>query len=246
MPAFYFPFLAFFLGIVFASVYSSGVYDGMFLVLLALLAGIFSYLQKEKKIALLSLVLVSFGLGMARLNMENVHDTSLDAFAGKAVTLQGTIVDEPDMRRDSMRLILKLDNNPKKILVTVDRLGGFRYGDQVRISGKLKYPENFNGQNGHLFDYASYLAKDDVYYEMYYPKISRTGVHKGNFLKEKLFDAKEKFLIAIGLGVPEPESSLLAGILLGAKHSHDPPITPNCYSPSRRFHMVRNRYVPTS
>ena len=50
----------------------------------------------------------------------------------------------------------------------------FEYGDAVVVYGRVERPENFEAdmdEPGRPFDYVSYLAKDDIFYQMFYPKI---------------------------------------------------------------------------
>ena len=55
----------------------------------------------------------------------------------------------------------------EKILVVAPRYPETAYGDTVRVTGILKRPENFSG-----FDYAGYLAKDDIYFTMNYADVA--------------------------------------------------------------------------
>ena len=77
-----------------------------------------------------------------------------------------------------------------------------------------KKPENFGTNN---FDWPAYLAKDAIYYEMFYPRTEFVSAGNGFWLKEKLFSLKEKFLSAIAKVVPEPHSAFLGGITIGAR-----------------------------
>ena len=69
------------------------------------------------------------------------------------------------------------------------------------------------------FDYVSYLAKDDIFYEIAFPKVELLSQGNGNFIKTKLYDFKNKFIDNFSQSIPEPHSSLLSGLLLGAKQS---------------------------
>lgn len=67
------------------------------------------------------------------------------------------------------------------------------------------------------FDYVNFLKKDNIFYEIKKPKILFLEKHRGNYIKEKLFIFKKIITNQIKKILPEPESSLLAGILIGAK-----------------------------
>jgi competence protein ComEC len=69
------------------------------------------------------------------------------------------------------------------------------------------------------------LAKDEIYYQFLNPKINLIGEGEGSYVQEKLFDFKNSFLEKISLVIREPESSLMGGIILGAKSSLDKDLT---------------------
>lgn len=133
---------------------------------------------------------------------------------GEKIVLSGFIDDEPDERENYTRLIFK-DSGEVKILLYAFRYPEFRYGDTVEISGILGKPKNFDSE----FDWTAYLAKDDIFFEMFYPKIEYVSSGHGSWLKRQLFGVKEKFLESISRHIPEPHASLLGGLTVGARRS---------------------------
>jgi competence protein ComEC len=85
------------------------------------------------------------------------------------------------------------------------------------VEGKLALPKNFESENGVEFDYVNYLGKENIRYEIFRPKI--TFIESQRSLKGSLFDLKNKFIDSIGKFVPDPDSSLIAGVLFGSKQS---------------------------
>jgi competence protein ComEC len=148
---------------------------------------------------------------------------ALEYEVGKKVSLKGIIIDEPDRRENSTRLIVGLKDLEKagraRLLITAERYSNWQYGDEISFTGKLQKPENFATDSGREFDYVSYLAKDDIRYEMIYPKITLIAHGKAGFVRDKLLKIKNAFTKSIESSIPEPESSLLGGLLLGSKHS---------------------------
>ncbi|HBB44169.1 MAG TPA: hypothetical protein DCZ83_02135, partial [Candidatus Yonathbacteria bacterium] len=69
------------------------------------------------------------------------------------------------------------------------------------------------------FDYRSYLAKDGIFYQMYFPEVTIISHGNGNVIREKLFTFKSWLIKNISQRIPEPEASLASGITLGAKQS---------------------------
>jgi competence protein ComEC len=104
------------------------------------------------------------------------------------------------------------------ILLINDRFPEFRYGDQVKVTGQLDLPKNFESENGVEFDYVSYLAKDQIHFLLYRPTITKTG-EAPNFILNKLYLFKKILIKNIERVVPEPNSALLAGIIFGTKQS---------------------------
>ncbi|MBU4536449.1 ComEC family competence protein [Patescibacteria group bacterium] len=106
-----------------------------------------------------------------------------------------------------------------RILLTVPQYPQYGYGDEIKVTGLLDIPKNFKTENGKTFDYINYLAKDKIFYVMYFPKTEFLSTGKGNIIKEKLFLLKNSFLFRVQKTIPEPQVSLLGGLLLGVKQS---------------------------
>ncbi len=187
--------------------------------------------KKETKLLFLSIIFVALGLGAARLHFDdlNLDLKSTDGFIGKEVVVKGIISDEPDKRESGVRLTARMEeissggqvlkDNLPKATISVDFYPEWRYGDYVEFTGVLKKPKNFKTESGREFNYVSYLAKDGIYYEIARPRLKLIERGRGNFVKEALFSVKKSFMEKISKVVPEPEASLLGGLLLGAKES---------------------------
>jgi competence protein ComEC len=88
------------------------------------------------------------------------------------------------------------------------------------ISGKLERPKNFTPETTNIkFDYVSYLAKDKIHFLIYQPEITKLKEGQGNRMIATLYLLKNKFIENINAAIPEPNSSLLNGVILGAKQS---------------------------
>ena len=87
------------------------------------------------------------------------------------------------------------------------------------MSGYLKKPENFQSESGREFNYINFLKKDNIFYVIDWAKIEKTGEGSGNFIKRNLFKLKRSFLDRTKKFLPEPHSSFLGGLILGAKDS---------------------------
>ncbi len=184
----------------------------------------------KKTIFLASFFIFAFALGMLRYEIKDLpnRDLMLDKNLGQKVIVEGVVSEEPDKRENGVKLTLSFQNiiNKGKPLpvkakgiMTTDFYPEYRYGDFLRIEGKLQKPKSFQNENGKSFDYVSYLAKDDIFYEIAFPKIQLLSSGNGNFIKTQLYNFKNKFISNFSQSIPEPHSSLLSGLLLGAKQS---------------------------
>lgn len=193
-------------------------WGGALTTLVGLLALCFFLLRFTKP--LLAVFLFAAAVGMLRYDFADQAGPqhAFDAHLGAAVTIQGVVQSEPDLREASTHLVIEADKT--KILLIVNREPAFAYGDKIEAQGILKRPENFTDElTLRKVDYASYLAKDDIYYEMIRPKVTLIAHGEGNWLLEKLFVFKNAFLANIGRVIPEPHAALLGGLVVGAKHS---------------------------
>lgn len=186
-----------------------------FFVFLGIALGIINFLFERKKLALLiAIFLIAVGLGTARYELKDIKSTAiLDQKIGQKIMFEGIIIDEPDERENYTRYIVEADS--AKILVYFYHYPEFHYGDEIKLNGILKRPKNFSEE----FDWQTYLAKDDIYFEMFYPMAEKISEGKGGAIREFLFKAKERYLSALAKALPEPHSAFMAGLTVGAKKS---------------------------
>ncbi|HJS20394.1 MAG TPA: ComEC/Rec2 family competence protein, partial [Anaerolineales bacterium] len=96
------------------------------------------------------------------------------------------------------------------LLVRASNNQEFHYGDIVRLRGKVRTPpENED------FSYRDYLAARHIHSYMSSAEVTVLPGKGGNPFSRALYAFKEKSLENIYRLFPDPESSLLAGILLG-------------------------------
>ena len=194
----------------------------LFFVFLGLVFGIVHYRHRTSIVSAggvfltIALFFTAFGLGQLRYQQADLsgRQSNLQNKAGQRVSLVGIVSDEPEQKENYNRLVLEDEKSESKILVYLPTYPQYKYGDKLKITGILKKPENFNN-----FNWIDYLAKDDIYYEMFYPQTEFISAGNGFWLKEKLFGLKAKFLSAISKVVPEPHSAFLGGITIGARES---------------------------
>ena len=133
--------------------------------------------------------------------------------------ITGTLVEPPDYRDKYTNLRLevsKVDTGDTElsvnglILVRVSPNQTFAYGDILRLRGKLKTPpENED------FSYRDYLAAKGIHSYMTSAEVTVLPGKGGNPVLAAVYAFKQKSLENIYRMFPDPESSLMAGILLG-------------------------------
>jgi len=174
----------------------------------------------RRVILLISIFLATGGLGILRFHSHDLtlsHRTAvLSPQIGQTVTFEGLISEDPETRERNIKLVLQLENNVK-VLITTEPYVEYKYGDRLRVVGKLTFPQNFTTETGKIFDYVNYLKKDGVLFEMRYPEIKITSREQGGKIKSALFKIKHSFSKNLSAVVPEPESALSEGLILGGK-----------------------------
>ena len=167
-----------------------------------------------------NLVIVGFCLlflvaGIWRHQLAEIQSTKSKIRNEETVTLIGVVVSEPDIRERSQRLTIKTEQS--KILLTTWRYPEYKYGDKLRITGKLERPaEDIND-----FNYRDYLKKDGIYSIMSWPAIEllRRGDYQGltPAIYGKILEFKQKLRESVYQNLSPPQSSILAAMILGDK-----------------------------
>ena len=215
----YISIVLFALGIIFEEIFIIGWSVGIFVGFLTL--AVYLVLQKEKKYwaKVVLIVGLSFCIGFIRLSLVDISpDQSLIQKVGEKISLTTRIAEEPDRRDVSVRYVVSSHESKSKILLVANRFPEFQYGDKIKVEGKLALPKNFVGDMGVEFDYISYLSKDNIHFIIYQPQINLLESSKAG-LFASLYQLKNIFIAKISNVVPEPNASLLSGMLFGAKQS---------------------------
>jgi competence protein ComEC len=103
------------------------------------------------------------------------------------------------------------------VLVRADRFTHVAYGDRIRATGKIELPKPFETDTGRTFNYPMYLRAHGVTHTMSFAKVEVVAHGEGNWVIEQLLALKHWFIEGIEKALPEPESALLAGLLIGEK-----------------------------
>ncbi len=193
----------------------------LMLVLLATASALL--LRRDRQLRLLPLCVLATLLGMLR--MEATSTVGPDALAHYNdqgwQTFTGTIVDEPDVRDRQVNLRVEVEarlasgrTQPVRgtALVQAPRYGDYAYGERIRFSGTPLTPPEFDD-----FSYQDYLARRGILTLVPNAQVTIIEGGHGNPLLGALFALKGQAQTLIAGAIPEPEASLLTGILLGVE-----------------------------
>jgi competence protein ComEC len=169
------------------------------------------------------ILLFAFFLGAARyqINVPRFNAFHIAFYNDREYDLliTGYITEPPDYRDTYTNLrveVEKVDTGDGDldanglILVRAPSNQTFEYGQRIRLRGRLRTPpENED------FSYRDYLAAKNIHSYMTSPVITILPGKGGNPLLDALYAFKQRSFDNIYRLFPDPESSLLAGILLG-------------------------------
>jgi competence protein ComEC len=157
------------------------------------------------------------------------------------VRLKGIVSRQPEERDRNTRIRLEteyIDLNGEwqeisgTVMLYTERYPQYSYGDRLELNGELLAPASFDD-----FDYAAYLARQDIFSVMYYPKTLFISSGGGQPLLDLIFQARQRLAEALGASLPEPHAALAQGMLLGIR-SHIPEEVSNRFNISGISHIL--------
>jgi competence protein ComEC len=190
--------------------------------------------RKQANFRKLFILLIMVGIGGTRFQLSsNVLDQNQIAWyndSGAHATIRGTIIKPPDVRDTYIGLRIEVDkircgdettSSPVEgqILVRTSRFEEWRYGDYVMIKGFLETPPEFE-----TFSYREYLAREGIYSLVSNAHVKLLSSGHGNPLLSAIYALRRRALSTIQTLFPDPEASLLAGILVGMESSIHPEV----------------------
>ncbi|RME87787.1 MAG: ComEC/Rec2 family competence protein [Anaerolineae bacterium] len=179
-------------------------------------------LLRSGRLFLPALMLLFFGAARYQSTIPTVNPHFIAWYADRDYDLliTGTLVEPPDYRDTYTNLRLRVEEVDTGneaplaveglILARVDPNRPFHYGDRLRLRGRLMTPPE-----GEEFSYREYLAHKGIHAYMPSAEATLLPGRGGNAFLSAVYAAKEHALITLYQLYPDPEASLLAGILLG-------------------------------
>jgi len=120
------------------------------------------------------------------------------------------------------------------VRISVNRLDFFSYGDRMRVSCTLTFPEN-GAKDG--FDARMFFAKERVGYVCERADMEKLSGKGGNFVYRNLFDIRHRMESSLRRFLPEPGAGLAIGMLFGGSNnlSHE---TADMFAKTSMTHIV--------
>ncbi|MSR70767.1 ComEC family competence protein [Candidatus Kaiserbacteria bacterium] len=167
------------------------------------------------------LLLVGVALGARVWIVLTADEQPFTATLDRTAVVAGRVADDPDRRATSVRVFFVVDTLNTKpahgtLLVALPPGTGVSYGDRLEVRGLVELAGAFETQGGRQFDYKNYLRVRGVSAVMQRATL-RLSTPAGFSILGTLFDLKHAFEKSLERSIPEPQVSLLEGILLGER-----------------------------
>jgi competence protein ComEC len=175
------------------------------------------------RLGALCVLMLALGAGRFLLTVPHFDATSLATYNDAGwVTVEGVVVGEPDEREGFTNLRTKVqhltlpDGTSLAVeglaLVKADRYPRRRYGDRIQVEGLLEVPPVLEE-----FSYRDYLARQGIHSIIDRARITLVAENEASPILYHLFAFKGYAQSTIADILPEPQASLLTGILLGVE-----------------------------
>ncbi|MEJ2707003.1 MAG: ComEC/Rec2 family competence protein [Anaerolineales bacterium] len=175
-------------------------------------------------------------LGAGALRFQSIqpefNPTYIGWYAGREeiYVVEGVLQSPPDERDTHTQLsvaALRLHRKQETrftpvqgmILALVPAGDNWRYGDLVRLEGQIAIPPE-----NEEFSYRDYLSRQGIHAYLPNGQARLLGHGYGNTLKGGIYALRRRFLNTVYQLWPDPEASLLAGILLGVESGIPQPV----------------------
>ncbi|MCJ7739099.1 MAG: ComEC/Rec2 family competence protein, partial [Anaerolineae bacterium] len=173
-------------------------------------------------------MLIALSLGAGRLLLAQPGSAQAESAQAHVVAyvdsgdieLEGVVVADPDRRAMDTRLQIAaveigaagkaVRNVGGQILLIVPAYTDVKYGDRIRVSGSLTLPPIYD-----TFSYRDYLARQGIYALLRSDYVDVVASHQANPVLDRLLQFRTRAHSVAQTLLPEPQGSLLAGILLG-------------------------------
>jgi len=174
-----------------------------------------SFIFNRPIIRIFSISAIFFLCGFLLFSYTNTKLNNLLLPFNQKIEFSGIISSYPNIDGNSQTFFLRTTDfgSAKKIYVSTSAFPNYSYGDKIKIKTTITKPTNISN-----FDWISYLKRfGTVATTANSPQVTLISTDGGNKFLKKLYAGRKSFEIAVQRTLPEPESSLAIGILIGSK-----------------------------
>jgi competence protein ComEC len=174
---------------------------------------------KIKMVRYILLIIFVVLLAMLRVQMVTPQDSPkwINHYIGRGVNITGRIIEVPKSSGKSQQIKLKIEGINGNIQIICGQFPEYQFGDTLQVEGKLTDLSSESEQ------YRGFFKSQEIYGFMNFPKIyvldakypySRDWYFR---LRKPLLGVRIKYENIFARILPEPQSGLMSGILLGSK-----------------------------
>lgn len=179
--------------------------------------------RHKRWLRLLLFLALAASLGMLRWGLARPGPQALLAYTGQTVELAGTVVGEGEVQGKGLAFPFEVEalrlageewrEEEGTVLVQGERFLEVGYGDRLVLKGKLVRP-----QSSGPFSYRDYLARQDICALFQKAQVVEQRSDSGGFWGARLlYGLRSWARHRLESLLPEPQASLLVGILLGTR-----------------------------
>lgn len=190
------------------------------------------WLRQQEQTRLWLVGLVGLGLGGARYlwAVPTITENHVAYYNGTTLFLTGLVIDEPDVRDQSVNLRVAAESLTLAdgttlpvegtVLVRTARFPVIAYGSRIEVNGRLETPPE-----DPEFSYKAYLARQGIHSLIALPAIRIIAEGQGSPIYHAIFAFKSRAQATIARLIPDPQAALLTGILLGDDNGIPPDLS---------------------
>jgi competence protein ComEC len=141
-----------------------------------------AYLRRSRWLARVTIALAWTACGMWTVAIHNKGSRpEIDAGPKETLILEGCVVDPPVFSQDRAQFTLELSPHARaRVTIPLDAgesPPALDYGEHIEIDARIRPPHNYN--NPGAFDYAAYLAHQDIYWTAVMARRTEPRILKG-------------------------------------------------------------------
>ena len=196
-------------GIFFGNLISLPYY--YFLILVSFLIFLAVIYFRKKIVLLIIICLIGLCLGSANFRYFDQKEQNKKVIYNQ--TQEIGIKVETSLSKGSYQQVIG-DYKNTKILIQANLYPTYHYGDVLKITGKIEDPTSIK-ING--FDYGNYLFKKQIRGLIKNPEKIEIVGNQSNIVITAILKTGDAFQVVLNKLLPEPESTLMIGLIIGLK-----------------------------